>query len=221
MSYNTNLQVLKKEDLNIIKNLKNEFDIINYVNWKRNDNINDDEIYLAIKYLGKNILQIDYINEELEKSISKKIFINDDLNNLAKNYGHQLFMIEQEDLLLIIKHYQNEILKSFSNNIKKLNSVLKLSDDKNEKGLIDNKENFYRIKDIINTFEYKLISFGFREEDRKKIDNYFPNLVLNQNKKDKKLIVANSNYLEYEIFNLVSLYNNFDFENNVLIVEAS
>ena len=80
--------------------------------------------------------------------------------------------------------------------------------------VIDNKT--YTLEEIKkNNFNYKVL-----DKDEIIIKRLCTG-KLDKNKKDKKLIVANSNYLEYEIFNLVSLYNNFDFENNVLIVEAS
>lgn len=221
MSYNTTIKSIEKKDFDLIKNFTTEKEIIDYVNLKNNDTIKDDEIYLAIRDIGENVLQIDGINEELEKKISKKIFINDNINNLAKNYGHQLFMIEKNDLLLIIKHYQSEIIRLLSKRINRLNSVLKVDEETKEKGLIDNKENYYVIKDIIKLFDWKMMEFGYREEGRKEINNYFPNLCLNKKDDDNYLTVSNSQLLEYEIFNLVALYNNFDFENKVLIIEAS
>lgn len=220
MSYNTYIQSIDKKDFELISNFKTEKEIIDYVNKKDSENYENDEVYLAIKYLGENVLQITDINNELEKKISKKIFKDVDINKLAKNYGHQLFMIEKNDLLLLIELYQSEILRIFQKRITQLTNILKINGETKEKGLVDNKENYYVIKDFIRLFEEKSMDFGYREEGRKKSINNFPNLCLNSN--EKKLdVVSNSSFLEYEIFNLVSLYNNFDFDEKILIIEAS
>lgn len=213
MSHRTHLQLLTKEEFEIVSNLNSEKEIIDYVNNKNNENFDDDEIYLAIKYLGRDILQIDF-NDSVEKTISKDIFKKKEINDIAKNYGHQLFKIERKDILNIIEYYQKETLSKFHNKIKELNEIL--LDETKE--IVSGKESYYRIRDVVRYFERLLLYFGERNENKIDIKKSIFNIVEKNNGIN---VLCDAESLEYEIFNLVSLYNTFDFENNVLIVEGS
>lgn len=213
MSHRTHLQLLTKEEFEIVSNLNSEKEIIDYVNNKNNENFDDDEIYLAIKYLGRDILQIDF-NDSVEKTISKDIFKKKEINDIAKNYGHQLFKIERKDILNIIEYYQKETLSKFHNKIKELNEIL--LDETKE--IVSGKESYYRIRDVVRYFERLLLYFGEKNENKIDIKKSIFNIVEKNNGIN---VLCDAESLEYEIFNLVSLYNTFDFENNVLIVEGS
>lgn len=124
MSHRINFQILTKKEFDIVSNLNNEKEIVDYVNNKNNKNFSYDEIYFTIKYLGKNILQIDF-NDEVEQKISKNIFKKNEINDIVKNYGHQLFKIEKNDILTIIEYYQKQVILNFNKKIKELKEIIK------------------------------------------------------------------------------------------------
>ncbi len=213
MSHRINFQILTKKEFDIVSNLNNEKEIVDYVNNKNNKNFSYDEIYLAIKYLGKNILQIDF-NDEVEQKISKNIFKKNEINDIAKNYGHQLFKIEKNDILTIIEYYQKQVILNFNKKIKELKEIIK----EETKEIICEKESYYKIKDTIRGFEKIIMNFGGRNENEYNLKRS----MFNINEKNNGInIICDSENLEFEIFNLISLYNTFDFESNVLIVEGS
>lgn len=62
------------------------------------------------------------------------------------------------------------------------------------------------------------MNFGGRNENEYNLKRS----MFNINEKNNGInIICDSENLEFEIFNLISLYNTFDFESNVLIVEGS
>lgn len=207
MGYRTHLQKMSMDDFKKVSKM-NETELIKYVNKRENEDFTEEEIYLTIKYVGKSLIQIYDVNENFEKEYSKNLFDMESMNNLAKDYGHQLFRIEKEGLLALIELYNEQVKETYKGYQKEIESVL----DMENKSLKDEKEAFYVLYDFMRRFDRRVFEFGGDDNYLKDKRNY----IL-----DNDTFIVDSELLEYEIFNLVSLYNSFDWENEILIIEAS
>lgn len=203
MSIRTNLQRIKKIDyVNITK--MNIVELIEYVNVKDKEKFTEEEVYLTIKYVGDNLLQICDLNNELIEKIKKDFLINEETKDLAKNYGHELFTIDKKGLEEIIEYYRSQVLENFNRDLKKMENI----QNKIEKGLPITSSEQYDLINLINKLKRKISDFGGERKHK------FYRL-------GNKLQLLDSESLEFEIFNLISLYNNFDWENEIMLIESS
>jgi tRNA G10 N-methylase Trm11 len=141
------------------------------------------------------ITTIDEISDEALhlKKESQNFFLNKELNNEI-NEGYDLFIINKEKLLKLIEIYE-KLIKDFYKN--KFEEIME----------IKNKE-----EDIEYAFEKAMyiIKQNILQWERTPLD-----------KSENNYNMCKSLYtIEYNIFDLLNLYKNFDFDNNQLVIYA-
>lgn len=113
-------------------------------------------------------------------------------------YGYEFKIMTKEGLEHLIDHYNEQIIST-------LNSDIEYIQNNNEKG-----------KELaIGLFQRKLDKWKLEVAGRK----IRPYILNKDNKKEQNLIISDDSY-EYDIFNLVFIYNNFNWDNDYLILNG-
>ena len=191
MGFRTYLKTINKKELKHIYNFS-ENQIIDYAQ-KKDSNL--DEIFLVHNEIGECIFQIYDVQKKFIDE-NHNYLLNETTNKLIEDYGQQLFKINKEGLKSLIDFYNEQIKINIQNKINNIEEAIKSK---------DNKEIMYLLEDIKRNHSYHISEL----EDKS-------NYIL-----DNKFSIVDSQRLDLEIFNLITLYNNFNWEENILFIQAN
>ena len=191
MGFRTYLKTINKKELKHIYNFS-ENQIIDYAQKKDSDL---DEIFLVHNEIGEYIFQIYDVQKKFidENHI---YLLNETTNKLIEDYGQQLFKINKEGLKSLIEFYNEQIKINIQNKINNIEDAIKSK---------DNKEIMYLLDDIKTSYFFQISELEGKS-----------NYIL-----DDKFLIVDSQRLDLEIFNLITLYNNFNWEENILFIQAN
>lgn len=183
-------------DLQTTSSIKGLIAIIEKYKLEFDANICDDGTpYLNVHSLGQKIYELgdSFEDEDVIKKYSVSLLVGD-VEDAYSDYN--LRILTKEGLLSIIESYRNKTIEYY----KKLRT--------NDFDYPLNKDS--HMDNLLRSITNKLATFG----DGGRLE-YFINL------KPDSLLLTESCYYEYAIFNLVAIYKFFDWDNNCLIFYGS
>lgn len=217
MGYRTYLAVLKKKEYNKIKKFNKE-------QWYKYNNKSLDD-WVSVRKIGEPIYELGKYVEQFDRKLFKPVFLN---KKLQEEYEeeHDFYKVGPEFLKAIINRYSENVRSYYSDMTNVFYKEGKcISDFYNSKKYdwVDEKciFDFSKITEEEQTTIYQCIKH-VADMGREWGVNSYPGqndrrpYILKKDSSKDSSIVSSWKY-EYEIFELVRIYNSFNWKKNVMI----